>query len=177
MFNKYFPKGCDCGGEVLLNEELFMYKCSSCGKFVFAHRKESDHNLKFEPFGYLADHKTNLLRQEVKTMFNNLWIKKIDGKAIINHIYPEYIVCLDEEDGHYGVSMPTKEPYLIRSLLTGEFLSLGTVAPIHNRTKSFLWLSIQLGLKMAQVSIDKLKYDDLLKARRILLEIKNKFNL
>lgn len=175
MFNKYFPNGCDCGGEVEFLSDIFMYECTSCGNFVFAHRKESDHNQLYEPLGYLADSKTNLLRHEVKTMFNELWMTKINGKSVINVIYPEYVVCLDEDDGVYGVSVPTKEPYLIRSLKTGEFSVLKSVTPVQNRTKAFVYLSQKLVLPMSQVAIDRLKYEDLLRARKLLINLKNEY--
>lgn len=179
----YYKNGCTiCGGEVTLDEETFIYTCTNCGAFANSHRKDTEFCKKFEPYQYLASGEINELRKSLESVFSTIWHSRVDyqrektsiySESIINIIFPENIRSLDGDELLY-VKVINKDKenntcdvfaFDIQKLY--ENIVYSDLKPVSNRGKAYVWLAIELGIKVAECKIGYLSESQLKEAIQI----------
>jgi hypothetical protein len=170
-----FNVKCDCGGEPTY--ENYRYTCQSCGNWVLAHKETNDYCLEHAPLGYMTDKEGHLLRNKLKGSFNKLWFgnervfHNNKDKSLIEAIYPDFIIQVGEDDHVFGVSIAKNilGELDVQLVYTKEVISVPKekLNVVSNRTKSHVWLSLQLGLSYAESNIHELSKENLKKAIEI----------
>lgn len=172
----YFKNGCtECGGEVELFIDTFTYKCKECKACASAHRKDTDHSKKYEPYQYLASTEINELRHTLEKLFNQLWQKKVPftrddslpvtNQPLINIIFPFNVRGYGEDD-------IVKVIRSKKSVGTCDVIDLNTnkviedviyleLKTISSRDKSHAWLAGELGIKVTECRIGYLSESQL----------------
>lgn len=160
----YYKQGCTkCSGKVIFIEDTFTYKCTSCGAFANAHRKDTEFSRKYEPYQYMADGETNELRKALENVFGALWNTRVPymrenskqpaEECLINIIFPENIRIFEKDLEKLFVKTIKKDKknytsdiYIFDSKEIIEGVPTGSLGTIPNRSKAHVWLAEQLGI-------------------------------
>lgn len=185
---QYFPDNCPlCSGEVLYHKEDYVFRCKQCDASVSAHRKTTKHAKEHEPEGLLGDKEMNLLRKHVyeqlcplylSTVETNIGIKTITT-APINIIFPKYCMELVTDGSPkyaYVISRTEDKNYRVVTFDDQEItiVTPKMIGQVSNRTKTYLWLSLEMKMAVIDCKIKKLTIQQLTQASEIITKaIKN----
>lgn len=161
----YFPNGCNlCGGEVQykslaetfgVDKEGMLFICSSCGAYTSVHKITKGEAVQGEPTGILADLNLRNLHDLLRCEFSKLWmIRPNEVSPLVKNLFPEYLI--EFREGLGVVKDIDREKKLFKIEDEDGFMWDVPINETHQtkpRTKSYYWLSKQMGIKYIECKI------------------------
>jgi hypothetical protein len=175
---KVFGKCPYCGGKVVFSfyEGKPVYKCEYfdltddfynklCTAYVFAHEEDVADSLKFQPKGILADNSLRADHIRLREYFNKLWISPV--KPVPIHALECFY--LKAPKGYAKRISKGDDEYLVEYLNGKEaIVPKSKTEKITARTKTYIWLSKQMGLSVEDCKIHKFSHEQVQQAIEII---------